>query len=406
MRKILYLSYDGLTDPLGQSQIIPYLRGLAKLGHSITIVSFEKNERQGQKEEIKNLLIAYQIEWVPLSYTKTPPVLSTLYDLLKLRKVSRQLVLKKGIQIIHCRSYLTALVGQWAKKSLGTYFIFDMRGFWADERVEGKLWHLRNPVFWIAYKFFKKKEKEFLEEADHTITLTNKAREIIHSWNEVKKNPIRVTVIPCCVDLELFQPDRIKEEDQEALRQKLGVKKSDFILMYLGSLGTWYMLDEMLAFYKVLKERNKKAKFLFVTKDSKELVLSAADKIGVTKEGLLFITAKREDVPLYVSLSTACIYFIKPTFSKQASSPTKHGEILAMNKHIVTNKGVGDFALLEKSQIVDSVDGFDEESYNVIVNKWKRLNGGDTIPKNDESLLYFNLNEGIKKIDQIYNQLP
>ena len=30
MAKILYISYDGMTDPLGQSQVIPYLVGLVK----------------------------------------------------------------------------------------------------------------------------------------------------------------------------------------------------------------------------------------------------------------------------------------------------------------------------------------------------------------------------------------
>ncbi len=37
---ILYISYDGMTDPLGQSQVLPYLKGLAKKGYkkeSITL---------------------------------------------------------------------------------------------------------------------------------------------------------------------------------------------------------------------------------------------------------------------------------------------------------------------------------------------------------------------------------
>ena len=35
-KKILYVSYDGMTDPLGQSQVIPYLRELTKLGYDCT----------------------------------------------------------------------------------------------------------------------------------------------------------------------------------------------------------------------------------------------------------------------------------------------------------------------------------------------------------------------------------
>ena len=43
---VLYLSYDGMTDPLGQAQVIPYLQELSsKHGHTYTLISFEKKER-------------------------------------------------------------------------------------------------------------------------------------------------------------------------------------------------------------------------------------------------------------------------------------------------------------------------------------------------------------------------
>ena len=43
MNKTLYLSYDGLTDPLGQSQILPYLKELS-INTEIHIISSEKKE--------------------------------------------------------------------------------------------------------------------------------------------------------------------------------------------------------------------------------------------------------------------------------------------------------------------------------------------------------------------------
>jgi hypothetical protein len=42
---VIYISYDGMTDPLGQSQVIPYLIGLTKKGHNISIISCEKTTR-------------------------------------------------------------------------------------------------------------------------------------------------------------------------------------------------------------------------------------------------------------------------------------------------------------------------------------------------------------------------
>jgi hypothetical protein len=53
MKNILYVTYDGLTDPLGQSQVIPYLAGLSKYGHRIHIVSAEK--KNGLLREEKKL---------------------------------------------------------------------------------------------------------------------------------------------------------------------------------------------------------------------------------------------------------------------------------------------------------------------------------------------------------------
>ena len=43
-KKSLFISYDGLSDPLGQSQIIPYVLHLSKYSKEIHIISFEKKK--------------------------------------------------------------------------------------------------------------------------------------------------------------------------------------------------------------------------------------------------------------------------------------------------------------------------------------------------------------------------
>ena len=44
-KKILFITYDGLTDQLGQSQILPYIKGLSKMGFQFTILSCEKPDK-------------------------------------------------------------------------------------------------------------------------------------------------------------------------------------------------------------------------------------------------------------------------------------------------------------------------------------------------------------------------
>src|ERR1041384_1179769 len=41
-RRALFISYNGMFEPLGQTQVLPYLSELAKRGVSVTLLSFEK----------------------------------------------------------------------------------------------------------------------------------------------------------------------------------------------------------------------------------------------------------------------------------------------------------------------------------------------------------------------------
>ena len=58
-----------------------------------------------------------------------------------------------------------------------------MRGFWADERVDGKLWSLNNIFYKKIYRYFKKERKEFLQFSDYTISLTKTGKIEIESWS-------------------------------------------------------------------------------------------------------------------------------------------------------------------------------------------------------------------------------
>ena len=159
-KHILYLSYDGMTDPLGQSQVLPYIIGLTKEGYSFHLVSFEKPDRYLQnRKTIEAICKENNIDWRPLKYTKRPPLLSTVWDVFKMKKVAKELHKKHSLSLIHCRSYISALIGLSFKRNYNVPFLFDMRGFWADERVDGGLWNLKNPIFKIVYNFFKRKNK-------------------------------------------------------------------------------------------------------------------------------------------------------------------------------------------------------------------------------------------------------
>jgi glycosyltransferase involved in cell wall biosynthesis len=329
--EVLYLSYDGLTDPLGQSQILPYLIGLSQKGYNITIISFEKPGRfEADRKFIADICANNRLNWIPLQYHKKPPIISTLWDLRAMKNTAVALHRDRKFRIVHCRSYLSAMIGLDLKRKFSVRFIFDMRGFWADERVEGGLWNLNNPLYRSIYNYFKKMEKKFLFESDSIVSLTHSARKHLEATANIAN---KITVIPCSVDLQLFDPSVIETEHKSKLRRELGIQPDDFVLTYLGSLGTWYMHAEMMDFFKHLKKLKPTAKFLILTPDIKSVAVA---------DDVIARAVPRNEVPLYTSISNAAIFFIKPSFSKKASSATKMGEVMALGLPIVTNEGWGD----------------------------------------------------------------
>ncbi len=407
---VLYLSYDGMTDPLGQSQVIPYLIGLKSYGFRFSIISFEKPnlyEQRGQM--IRDLLENYDILWYPEIYHKSPPLLSTLYDLMKMRKAAHRLHTKHTFQVIHCRSYISAFVGVWMKKKFGTGFIFDMRGFWADERVEGGIWKLKNPVFKVVYNFFKKKEKHFLQQADHVITLTRKAKEIIHNWNWVRESgtaAIAIKVIPCCTDLELFDYRQQEEASLESMRVGLGISKGDFVLSYVGSFGSWYMLDEMLWFFQRLQKNIPRTKFMMLSKDNPQLVYSKLDTYGIDRKDIIVRQSERKNMPKYLMLSSMSIFFILPVFSKKASSPTKQGEIMGMGIPLIANSGIGDSdTIIAESGCGHVIHDFNEDEFDAAVAHIPVLLQQSRERIRQGAMDHYALTTGVERYHEVYCQV-
>lgn len=399
---ILFISYDGMTDPLGQSQVLPYLAGLSALGYKITLLSCEKTERWHHKEIIQAICTKHHINWQPVMYTRKPPVFSTIKDVRKMKKVAADLHSKISFDIIHCRSYVSALVGLWMKKKFSVPFIFDMRGFWANERVDGGLWNLNNPLYKRIYLYFKIREKQFLQEATAVVSLTYAAKEEIENW-AVASAP--VTVIPCCVDTELFDPESLKPEQVAVLRRKADLPASKLVLGYVGSLGTWYLLPEMLSFFNFWLQHHPDTILFFVTNESKEFIHEAARKQRIDVEKIRIITASRAEMPYYISLMDFGLFFIKNAFSKKASSPVKQGELMAMGVPVICNAGVGDSDfIINKYNSGELVHSFDTDGFADALTKLKTEMNHPAEIRNG-AIDYFDLQKGIDAYAALYESV-
>ncbi|MBN9349755.1 MAG: glycosyltransferase [Chitinophagaceae bacterium] len=404
MPHILFISYDGLTDPLGQSQVIPYLKGLSGCGFRFTILSAEKPDRfLQQKEAIGKILEESGIKWHPVTYHKWPPIISTIWDTQKMKRDAVRLHKKDPFDMVHTRSGTPALVGVWLKKKLGVKFLNDIRDFYADSRVDSGQWNQKKPAYRMVYRYFKKKEKEQLKLSDGIVCLTQAAKKIL--LKNIGNTDLPFQVIPCSVDMNLFDPSKIPESSRQEYKTKLGIRDDDLIVSYLGSIGTWYLADKAMQYFKIFSEKNPSAKLLFICPDPKEEVLKIAKEVGLSPNKLVILKAKRTEVPVLLSLSKYSVFFIKPCFSKQASSPTKHGEIMAMGIPLVTNSGVGDLEeIITKTNSGLLINNFTNEELTSIA-FGMRLKSFDSAAIRKSAFEYYDLDKAIEKYINIYNRI-
>ena len=338
---VLYITYDGLTDFIGQSQVLPYLIGTARDGHDFTVISFEKADRQQKLgPEVSDQLATHAINWLPRRFRSSPPYLAKAIDQLEMRRTAFEANGRKTYDLVHCRSYPAAVAGLSVKQRFGTPLLFDMRGFWPDQRREGGRWSPASPIGNWLYRRWKKHEASLVESADHIIVLTHAAKREIEGWAAYRGVPI--SVIPCCADFNIFNV--AEPPAAVAAKQRLGIGAEDPVLGYLGSTGTVYMIGDHLRLFAAIKRRDPRAKAVFIGRNQLAEIQSAAANLGISlaSDDLITVSAERTKLPFWLGAVDVATCFIIPTGSSKGVSPTKLAEYLAGGIPVVANESVGD----------------------------------------------------------------
>jgi len=393
---ILYITYDGLMEPLGQSQVFQYLRKLAE-EHQIILVSYEKPEDWSdiaQRNDLIDKVRQAGIRWLPLRYHKRPSAPATAYDLAVGFVVCAYLVVRHRIQIVHARSYVPSVLALSLKRLFGTRFIFDMRGFWPDERVDGGQWSKDSRLYKLA-KWF---EQRFLTQADVVVSLTHAGVATMLEFPYLREQMPRFEVIPTCTNLEIFHP---------RLRTEAGQHKP-FTVGYVGSVRAWYLFDPALECFKVLRKLRADAQLLILNRGDHGYIRERLEATGISEDWIELKTVGHAKVAEEMSRMDVGIFFIKPVFSKRGSAATKLGEFLGCGIPCLSNAGVGDMEQILAGENVGVVlREFTQPAQAAAVEQLLELVGEPQIRERCVAVAsrYFSLEDGVKSYNQIYCSL-
>lgn len=395
---VLYISYDGMLEPLGKSQVLGYLKLLAK-NRRIVLVSFEKPsdlDNEADRNRVATAIAEAGIIWHPLRYHKKPSAVATMWDIAAGTVVSFWLVFRYQLHIVHARSYVPSVMALVLKRLTGVKYIFDMRGFWADERVDGGLWRKEGQLYLTA-KWF---ERQFLLSADVVVSLTQAAVDEIRRFPYLKDRMPPFEIITTCADLELFRPDF-----DELLLHSVD---TSFTLGYVGSVGVWYLFDETLRCFEMLRERLPGARMCILNRGGHDFIYQRLKALHIESDDVHIQEADHQGVALAMQQMDAGIFFYKPSFSRMATAPTRLGEFLGCGIPCLGNTGVGDMQIIfEKEHVGVMLHDFTEESMREAIDRLVKLASEKGIRQRcrNVAIKYFSLEIGVETYQNIYMRL-
>ena len=118
----LYLTRNGLLEPLGQSQVMSYLKGLSQ-DYQITLITFEKPEDLADTQAMAKANAdckAHGIDWCPKRFRRSPKLVAPAWSMFEMFWSALQAARRGEAQLIHARSYLPAAAAWAVSRLTGT----------------------------------------------------------------------------------------------------------------------------------------------------------------------------------------------------------------------------------------------------------------------------------------------
>lgn len=329
MKAALYLTRNGLLEPLGQSQVMAYLRGLSR-DHKITLITLEKPQDWADAEAMARARVdceAHEIDWQPRPFHHRPRLLAPAWSQLVMTAAALRLARSREVGLIHARSYLPAGVAWLVWRLTGTPFIFDMRALWPEELITaGRL--KRGSVL---HRALRRLERVCLRDAAAVISLTEAAVDHLKAEYPDELEEQRIRVIPTCADLERFTPPAEPPQDR-----------------VYGCVGTvlsgWFRVEWLSAFFRAVARRHPGARFEVVTRDDPDAVRARLDPQGELANLAIFASASERVHEVVQRQTASAMFYAGGEISELGRSPTRMAEILGCGVPVVANDGVGDVA--------------------------------------------------------------
>lgn len=276
----------------GVSTSIEMLRtALEKKGHEVFIVTVNA-DNMSYKYENENKII--RIPGIPIGIFDYR--LTGIYPLRAIEKIR-----KWNLDIIH--SHTEFGVGTFARiiaKQFDIPLIHTYHTMYEDY------------VHYITKGYFNKSSKKIVEYltkfyCDKTVTElivpTKKAYDLFKQKYHVERN---IHIIPTGIEVEKFYKESFEKEKIQKLKNKIGIKESDFVILFVGRMGKEKSVDFLIEEEKEISKKYKNAKLVLIGDGPYlEILQKQAAKL---KENVIFLgKIPWEEIPIYYQMASVFV---------------------------------------------------------------------------------------------------
>lgn len=261
------------------TSVLMLKRSLESLGHEVFVITVNNESLRYKYEENGNII---RIPGLPIGIYDYR--ISGIYPLRIIRKIK-----KWKLDVIH--SHTEFGVGTFARiisKQLEIPLIHTYHTMYEDY------------IQYITKGYFDGVSKKIVEYltlfyCDHTISElvvpTKKTYDLFKEKYKVNRN---IYIVPTGIEVEKFYQENFDQKDIMDLRNKVGLKKEDFVLMFVGRIASEKNISFLLEMQKVLVKKCPNIKLLIIG-DGPDLEKHKKETLNVAFKGSVLFTGK---VPL------------------------------------------------------------------------------------------------------------
>ena len=279
---------------------IPYINGvstsvsvlkkaLEKKGHQVFLVTVNPENMKYKYEDGGKII---RLPGVPVGIYNY-----RLTEIYPVRVINR--IKKWKLDVIH--SHTEFGVGTFARiisKQFGIPLVHTYHTMYEDY------------VHYITHGYFKKSSKKLVEyltlfycdtTANELIVPTKKTWDLFKDKYKLDKN---IHIIPTGLELERFYKEKFDKNSISKLKDKLGIDRYDFVLLFVGRLGSEKSVDFLIEAQKEILGTIPNSKLLIIGDGpEKDDFISLSKRLKISKQVIFTGMIPYDEIPLYYQIA-------------------------------------------------------------------------------------------------------